>query len=162
MKKIFFILITFFLISSCVMTKKNEPALNYLPGPKAIVYKTKKDYSKNVPVILSDDKTKIVTYFGQSDMTYKGVIAYPTVLDDGYLLDNIGIGKNVAYTSLTIEAYKTSDKNYSADELFKLIIDKDPIKVMYNCGNRTNFTNEVEEINLLIKDKQLKKKKKIK
>lgn len=34
----------------------------YTPGPQALIYKTKKDYTNLVPVLLSDDKTEIVSY----------------------------------------------------------------------------------------------------
>lgn len=150
-------------LSSCCSMKKQcsyEP--DYAPGPPTIIYKTTADYSQNVPVILNDEKTKIVGYFGAKDLTYKGELAYPTVLEEGYLLDNIGLRKNVAYTSLKIETYTKSAKAYTTDELFSLIIDDDPIKEMYNCGNRSKLTDEVAELNEVIKNKGLKKCKKLK
>jgi len=162
MKKIISIAIIILLLSSCCPMKKNAYQPDYSPGPQTIVYKTKKDYSQNVPVILNDEKTAIVSYYGTGDLTYKGKIAYPTELVEGYLLDNIGIRKNVAYTSLIIEEYKKLDKMLTKDELFDLIIDKDPIEEMYSCGNRSKFTNELEEINKIITDKQLKNCKKLK
>lgn len=162
MKKFISITIVIILLSSCCPMKKNAYQPNYSPGPKTIIYKTKKDYSQNVPVILNDEKTAIVSYFGTGDLTYKGEIAYPVELIDGYLLDNIGIRENVAYTSLKIDEYKKSNKMFTKDELFALIIDKDPIEKMYSCGNRSKFSNEIEEINKLITDKQLKNCKKLK
>ncbi len=162
MKKIISIAVVILLLSSCCPMKKNAYQADYTPGPPTIVYKTKKDYSQNVPVILNDEKTKIVSYYGTGDLTYKGKLAYPTELADGYLLDNIGIRENVAYTSLKIDAYTKSAKMFTPNELFELIIDNDPIEKMYNCGNRNKFTNDVEEINKIITDKQLKNCKKLK
>jgi len=160
MKKL--ILFTLIIFTTFCFSNKSMAQFVYKPGPSAIVYKTKKDYSQNVPVILSADKSKIVTYYGKGDMTFRGEIGFPTVLDKGYLLDNIGINENIAYTSLKIEDYKKSDKNYTADELYSLIIDKKPLKEMYDCGLRNNFQNEVVDLNLIIKNKELKKAKKLK
>ena len=159
MKKVNLLLIGVFIIMlSCNTTKMTESTASsftpdYTPGPKTIIYKTKKDYSKNVPVILSDDKSKIVAYFGTSDLTYKGATAFPTQLDDGFLLDNIGISQNVAYTSLLINTYTKSMKAWTVKELFELIIDDDPLEIMYNCGNRNKFTEEKKELNEIINDK---------
>ena len=66
-------------------------------GPPTTLYKTKADYNNKVPVTLSEDKTKIVSYPSPKDVFYNGNFAYPTPLAQGYLLDNRGIGKNVAY-----------------------------------------------------------------
>ena len=162
MKQFIIILLGMTIILSCNTTKKTSFEPDYKPGPSTIVYKTTKDYSQNVPVILNDEKTKIVSYYGTGDLTYQGKLAFPTQLEDGYLLDNIGIKGNVAYTSLKIEAYSKSMKAWTIKELFELIIDDDPIKEMYNCGNRNGFTDDVKEINEIIKNKQLKDCKKLK
>ena len=53
-------------------------------------------------------------------------------------------------------------KAWTTNELFDLIIDDDPIKEMYNCGNRNSFTDDVKELNEIIKNKQLKDCKKLK
>ncbi len=161
MNKIIALLIVTFLFSACLTSKKNSYTPDYKPGPPTIVYKTKKDYSKNVPVKLNDEKNRIVSYSGPGDLTYQGKLAYPTELENGYLLDNIGIGENVAYLSLTIDVYTKSAKAFTTDELFKLIIDNDPLVEMYNCGNRNSFKNDVKEINEIIKNKQLKDCKKL-
>src|SRR5580693_4313855 len=71
-------------------------AVNYA-SPSAVIYKTKGDYSKNVPVTLSDDKSKIVSYPAVQDIYYKGALAYPTPLAKGYWLDNRGINVNSAF-----------------------------------------------------------------
>ena len=165
MKQLNFLILGIIIMFSCNTTKQQNTTISYTPdytpGPPAIIYKTKKDYSKNVPVILSADKSEIAAYFGTTDLTYKGKLAFPTQLDDGFLLDNIGISENVAYTSLTIDAYTKSMKVFSVKELFELIIDDDPLEIMYNCGNRNKFTNEETELNQIINNKQLKSCKKL-
>jgi hypothetical protein len=123
---------------------------NSLPSPPCIVYKTKSDYSKNVPVILSDDRNKIVSYPDVKDVFFKGNLAYPTALNDGFLLDNRGIGPNVAFLSVTYEQYSKMAKTPSADELFQLIVEKDPLKEMYQCGNRIKYADIENDLNKLI------------
>jgi hypothetical protein len=155
MYKYFTIALSFVLLLSMCKTQ-NAFVPDYSPGPPAIVYKTKKDYSKNVPVLLSEDKSKIVGYFSPNDLFLEGKLACPILLEDGFLLDNIGINKNVAYTSLELDSYSKSMQAFGADKLFELIIDDDPLMEMYNCGNRSKMKNSEEYINSIINNKDLK------
>ncbi len=127
-----------------------------MPGPPAIVYKTKKDYFNLVPVILSDDKSKIVSYPAVSDIKIGGEYTYPTKLFNDYLLDNRGITKNVAFLSLTYEEYGKLEKTPAPEELFKKIIDNDPLMEIYKCGLKSDYKNIVEEINQMIQENKLK------
>lgn len=124
--------------------------------PSTLVYKTKNDYFNNVPVILSEDKTMIVSYPAPSDVYYNGKLAYPKRLDDNYLLDNRGINQNIAFLKLTYDEYSKLSKAPSIKEMYEMIIDKDPISELCNCGNRQQFKNEVSEINELVKNNLLK------
>ncbi len=167
MKKFLFIL-SVLIINSCTTvnkntitmeakeTDKNEVILNFKDGPQTVIYKTKKDYKKFVPVILSDDKSKIVSYPHPKDIFYKGVLAYPTELKDEYLLDNRGINIYVAFLNITYEEYSKLEKVPLLDELFKMILDKDPLTEIYNCGNRYSFKNEISDLNRLIENNGLK------
>jgi len=123
---------------------------NSVASPPCIVYKTKLDYSKNIPVILSDDQSRIVSYPDVKDIYFKGGLAYPAALNDGFLLDNRGIGPHVAFLSITYEQYSKMDKTPSSSELFELIIDKDPLIEMYQCGNRSKYSDIENELNKLI------------
>lgn len=125
-------------------------------GPSAIVYKTKADYSKNVPVTLSDDKTKIVSYPAPQDVFYQGKLAVPTELCHGYLLDNRGIMPNTAFLKITYEEYSKLKEVPSSDELYKQIIDKSPFTEMYDLGARSNFKDDKKEIEKIIKKHKLK------
>ncbi|HLP51846.1 MAG TPA: hypothetical protein VK154_13250 [Chitinophagales bacterium] len=131
-------------------------------GAPAIVYKTKADYSKQVPVTLSADKSQIVAYPGIKDINYQGKPAYPFALADGYLLDNRGIGPNSAFLEITYADYAKLNSVPPLDELYKRILDRDPFTEIYNLGDRNRFTNEIEEINEIITKGGLKKFKKIK
>ena len=127
-----------------------------MPGPPAIVYKTKKDYFNLVPVILSDDKTKITSYPALTDIKKGGDYTYPTRLLNDYLLDNRGISKNVAFLSLTYEEYGKLGKTPTSDELFKKILDNDPLLEIYKCGMKSDYKNIVEELNIMIREDKLR------
>ena len=84
----------------------------------------KKDYSQNVPVLLSDNKLTIVSYPAVEDVMVNGKYPLPTLLKKGYYLDNRGIGPNVAFTKYTYEEYSKLSATPSVHELFQSIIDK--------------------------------------
>lgn len=119
-------------------------------GPQAIVYKTTKDYSDLVPVIMDDTKTKIVSYPAPSDVYYNGKLAKPTPLKDGYLLDNRGINANVVFLKYTYEEYSKLEQAPSTEEMLSKIADKSPLTELIDCGVRSQYLNETDEINALI------------
>ena len=140
------------LFTACCATKKldtsafNNPVAG-IPGPKAIIYKTKKDYAKLVPIVLSRDKKTIESYPDIKDVFYQGYIAYPTQLHDGFLLDNRGISENVAFINITYEAYSKLKNTPTSKELMKMVIDKKPLKSMYSCGLKSAYQNIEQELN---------------
>jgi len=117
--------------------------------PPTIIYKTTQNYDKNVAIYLSEDKKTITGYPAPTDVSAK---SYPTPLKKGYLLDNRGIGKNIAFISLTYEEYAALRKVPSISELEKMIIDRDPIKEMYFCGHGVRYS-DISELNKLIDSK---------
>jgi hypothetical protein len=133
-----------------------------VPSAPCIIYKTKKDFSRYVPVMLSKDKKNIVSYPDIRDIYFKGNLAYPTVLNDGFLLDNRGIGPDAAFLNFSYEAYSNLTKTPSVDELMKSILENDPITEMYQCGNRSQFQDPEKELNNLISSGNLKNCKKLK
>lgn len=155
MKKIFIIL---FVITACKSQNNAtfKPDYSNLSGPPALVYKTKTNYNNLVPVLLSDDKSEIISYPHPRDLKVGNALALPTLLKDGYLLDNRGIGANVAFLSLTYEEYSKLETAPSLKELYELILDKDPLIELCNCGNRNVFKDQIREINQIIKAKKLK------
>lgn len=120
-----------------------------------IIYKTKSDYSKNVPVILSDDKTTIVSYPDIRDIYFQGKFSYPQTLSEGFLLDNRGIGPGVAFLNYTYEEYAKLGQTPSVGELFKRILDNDPLLEMYQCGNRNQYKDIEKELNDIISSGKL-------
>jgi hypothetical protein len=126
-----------------------------IPGPPALVYKTRGDYNNLVPVLLSDDNTIIVSYPHPDDLKTSNGYRVPVVLKRGYLLDIKGIGKNVAFLSITYEEYAKFQVPPSLEELEKLILDRDPLLELYDCGNITSYKEPKNQLNNLIKHNKL-------
>ncbi len=126
-----------------------------LPGPPCIVYKTRNDYNHLVPVILTPDKSAIASYPGIRDVSSGNGFLYPTLLANGYLLDNRGIGPDVAFISYTYEEYSKLTETPDSKELYKLIVDKEPLLEMYNCGNKNKYNDLVKTLNDIILKEEL-------
>jgi hypothetical protein len=121
------------------------------PGPHLLVYKTKKNYRNLVPVLLSDDKSSIISYPAPSDIKAMGKRGYPTTLVSGYLMDNWGIGTNVAFLKMSYSEYAKLKAVPTVDKLYKMIKDKDPITEMCDCGMKMSFKEPQKEVNAVIK-----------
>ena len=106
-------------------------------GPGLTVYKTKGNYRNLVPVGLSDDRSRIISYPAPGDIKIADGYLKPSKLAKGYLLDNQGIGENVAFLCITYEEYANMSQVPSRSELYTKIVDKDPLLELYHCGERT-------------------------
>ncbi|MBP6311950.1 MAG: hypothetical protein WAR83_11525 [Flavobacteriales bacterium] len=124
-------------------------------GPQVLVYRTKDDHTDHVPVLLSVDGSTIVSYPAPSDLRAESGPPIPTELGKGYLLDNRGIGLNVAFLNMDHAAYAALDKAPSIEELMGMITDKDPLLELYTCGPRTRFTDIAAELSTIIKNDAL-------
>ncbi len=124
-------------------------------GPPVIIYKTKDDYFDKVPVTLSEDKSEIASYPGIKDVFLGGEPAYPTNLNDGFLLDNRGVDKNSAFLNLTYEEYSKLKEVPSLEELNEMIIDRDPFTELYHCGSKFDYKDVVKELNEKIDEGKL-------
>lgn len=127
-------------------------------GPHAIVYKTRKDFSKLVPVTLSADGKQIVSYPATTDLKAGDKLLYPTHLHQGYLLDNKGIGANTAFLNISYERYAALTSTPSLKQLQRMILSRSPFKELCDCGPLNKYADPQRELNLLI-DKGLLKKK---
>lgn len=123
------------------------------------VYKMVNDYSENVPVRLSVDKTKIMSTSGSCNSRW------PVLLVDGFSL-NGSMGPNTAYLSLKCkEEYNKWEIKPSPDSLFKLIIDKNPFIEFYQRSDDNGMFRDENGaygidttfINELIKKNELEK-----
>ncbi|HRY33436.1 MAG TPA: hypothetical protein P5531_10760 [Bacteroidales bacterium] len=140
------------LFSSCCR-KHAEQGTSNLPsktgkaGPPVYIYKTKADYSKHVPVILSPDKQRVVSYPDVKDVYYQGELAYPVPLHDGFLLDRRGISPDAAFLTYTYEEYIQMTSVPSPETMMEYILDKDPFTALYYCGTRFQYKDLVTELN---------------
>lgn len=144
--------------SSKTMTNKAEVEFVplYTPGPQALVYKTKNEYINLVPVLLSDDKLEIISYPHPKDLKAGGEYLLPSLLNEGYFLDNRGIGKNVAFLKYTYQEYSELQNLLTLAELHNYIIDNDPLTEFCDCGSKTAFTDIEKQLNGLIDIKSLR------
>ena len=137
---------------STEMKTMENPTLNY--GTKvstpALVYKTRADYYNRVPVLMNTEKNRILSYPDPTDLNYGNKLALPTKLKNGYLLDNRGIGINVAFLTYTYETYAALTKVPDMTQLMDSILDKKPLSELWDCGSRSLYKNEVDELNTLI------------
>lgn len=146
------------LIFSCktpinVANQKETTEQMSAPGPRIIIYKTKADYSNNVPVILSKDKKTIVSFPDIGDLIVDGNYTKPVALEQGYWLDKRGINENVAFLSYTYEQYSNFDKTPRVEELYSKIIAKRPLKRMYKGGTLPRDIDITEKLNAKILNK---------
>jgi hypothetical protein len=114
------------------MSVENKPNMHFAIPP-VVIYKTKADYYHHVPVTLSDDGTAISSFPDIRDVYYGDLYAYPTILEEGYLLDNRGIGRRSVFLDYTYEQYASLEKTPSAAELMQHIMDHDPLLELYVC-----------------------------
>lgn len=138
---------------SCSISKVSQDQFEALAP--VLVYKTKADYSRLVPVTLNETGDKVVSFPAPSDLYTNGILAIPVQLDKGYLLDRRGVQPNTAFTSYTYEAYTKLESAPSIQDLISSIIDPDPFEELYNCGNRSLYKNLEKDLNKLIR-KQFK------
>ena len=155
--KYIILIIVFSLNFACNSTKQVNKTKSFVPSAPVLVYKTTNNYFNNVPIILSADKSKIVSYPHPTDIKKGDKYATPTKLKNDYLLDNRGIGLNVAFLKLTYEEYAKLDETLSIDELKSLIIDDNPLIELYNCGLKSDFGNLEKQLNETIKKGELDK-----
>ena len=125
--------------------------------PHVLVYKTKADYRDLVPVLLSKDKKQVISFPGPGDVKTGSGYALPVLLHKGYLLDRRGISRNTVFIKMTYQEYGTRKNPLGPDELYKLIIDKSPITIIYDCGIRDPQKNSIAQLDLLIDKNELKK-----
>lgn len=162
MKNVILFSIVMFAIFGCKSKQQNtgkipelKPSVNnqsVAALPHAIIYKTTTDYTNNVPVNLSEDKTKIVSYPHPNDVFMGENLALPTQLHNGYLLDNRGIGRNVAFLKYTYEEYSQLKDVPTILDLQENIIDKDPLTELWDCGIKTNAPEMQTQLNKWIDD----------
>ena len=144
------------IIGCCISATPQAQQVRQKTLPHILIYKTKAHYSQYVPVELSADKTKVVSSPDPADIKTGGA-SLPVLLHKGYLLDRRGISRNTVFIKMTYQEYGTRKNPLGPDELYKLIIDKSPITIIYDCGIRDPQKNSIAQLDLLIDKNELKK-----
>ena len=156
-----FILLLSITIIACsnIRNEIDRDEANFVPSysspPFVIIYKTKSDYDSLVPVGLNEDKSQIISYPAPSDI--RSIYGFPTPirLRDNYLLDQRGINANSAFLDISYSEYSKYEKSPDTDTLMKHIIDNNPFTEIWNCGSKYSYSDEVKEINNIIKSKKI-------
>lgn len=161
------ILLISLLIWGCSTVRQNERKTpidseiknnGFLTNRPIVVYKTKDNYNNLVPILLSDDKKEIISYPHPKDLYVDSVLQIPTELHKGYLLDNRGINQNVAFIKLSYMEYASLKDLPSLNELFNLIIDKDPLIQLCSCKVNNSNLNLESQLNEMIDNDLLQNK----
>lgn len=139
------------LLAGCSGQQKVVNTHTAMANEPFIIYKTKANYNHLVPVLLNEPKTRIVAYPAPSDLKVDGDLRLPTQLSNGYLLDNKGIGKNVAFTSYTYKEYAARNEAPGIEELMNHIVDNDPLLELYDCKDYINLKHDLKKVNRLVK-----------
>lgn len=141
-------------MGSCASNKKapeNNSTMHSSVQAKApqIIYKTNKDYSRNVPIFMNKEKTKITGFPAPSDLIVNGELQTPLKLDNNFLYDRRGVSLNTVYIKMTFEDYSKLEKAPSNLDLMNMIIEKNPMVELYSCP-QLKPGEDVEKLNKLV------------
>ena len=150
MRNIYLFIIAGIVLFSCKSKQAVETEQQYSATKTIVIYKTINDYSKNVPVIMNATKTDIISYPAPSDILYDGKVTTPTLLKNGYLLDNRGITENVVFLKYTYEEYSKMKEAPSLNDMRKNILEKYPLSELVYCGSIGNGKTTIKTLNKLI------------
>jgi len=122
----------------------------WMPSAPAVIYKTKGNYFNLVPVMMNEERTRIVSYPDPSDLRQGDRLMTPQKLRKGFLLDNRGINEHVAFLNISYEEYSKLETPPNIYEMSLMILDKEPLAEMYYCGLRSDYKDLIYEMNVLI------------
>lgn len=116
-------------------------------SPVVYVYKMKADYSHNVPVMMNEERTQILSFPDPRDLWDGEKLRLPTALVQDYWLDNKGIGVHVAFLKYTYEEYSKLSTPPSVKDMLANLLDKYPLVEIHACGHWADYTDIVSELN---------------
>ena len=97
--------------------------------PRAVVYRTDRDYSGLVAVTLDATGRRIVSFPDPADL--RGADPRPLPLRDGWLLDRRGVGPRTAFLDISVSDYAALEKAPQADSLLRHVKARSPFTEMY-------------------------------
>ena len=146
------VVLALLIFAACGTRKQNKPMFKDTTMssqlPALIIYKTKKDYSNLVPVILSSDKKQIIGYPDPIDVKNDSSYNYPTSLFNGYWIDNIGITVNTGFININLEDYSKLKEPPSIKEMTSKLVEVEPFLEIWNCGYGIELN--IPELNRII------------
>lgn len=126
-----------------------------------MVYRTVQDVHDKVPVGLSADRQHITSYPQPKDLLADGKMRLPTKLVKGYWLDNKGVGLNTGFLSMTYAEYAALPQAPPIAEMEAMLLDRDPLASLCDCGTQGTMDDPVTEINALLKKDALRERCKV-
>ncbi len=174
MKKLFLLAATILVIiaGACRTTKPEatqikrgepfSPASIEKPAPPMAIYLTNPEYKYLVPVGLTDDRSTIASYPAPASLKRGGLFVTPVELANGFFLDQIGIGPNVAFLKFTYEEFYNLEQTLTIEEMMNAIVDSDPIKAMYRCRVPRDVADRVSYLNDIIMNNRFEQCEKLK
>ncbi|MEK6478325.1 hypothetical protein WJR50_12345 [Catalinimonas sp. 4WD22] len=135
---------------------RSAPTLLLIDTAPLIVYKTQEDYSDYVPVKLSKDGSRILSFPAPQDLKSGEQLLRPILLKQGYWLDQQGVSPTTAFLQMTYEEYAALESPLAPQQLMDQILVKSPFVEMYYCGRVTDFKDVRKEINEAIRKDKLK------
>lgn len=121
-----------------------------------IIYKSREDYSAYVPVRLSEDGSRIISFPAPQDLKSGELFLKPIRLKQSYWLDQQGVGPTTAFLQITYEEYAALESVPAPQQLMDQILVKAPFVEMYHCGRVTDFKYVAKEINAALREDKLK------
>jgi len=161
MIKLFPYILLVITLTTCA-TQKKTVIIPDPTKPPCIVYKTRSNYDSLVHIRLTEDKKHVAFYPAPVDVLYNGVLAYPTKLAKGYLLDNRGININSAFINITLAEYSRLAQAPTEREFLERIVDADPITEIFYCGNKSYDIDFITNLNTIINNNRMDEWEKIK
>lgn len=150
MTRIYFIMLASLLLLACKSKENSVKSSATAATQQVLIYKTIADFTYNVPITMNAARTEILSYPAPSDLFYIGKLAIPTLLKNGYLLDNRGINENVVFLKYTYKYYSQLKEAPSLQEMMQNILEKYPLQELIYCGQRVSSSNEIKTYNTLI------------
>jgi hypothetical protein len=153
MRIVIFCLLIVNIAANCVVAQVAGHA-----APHVIVYKTRHDYRRLVPVTMNAERTAITSYPDPVDVRIgSGGYPLPARLHNGFLLDKRGVGENTVFLDISYVTYANLKTPPSPAKMLKMIKDKHPFTALYDCGNRYTLKDVAKELNALIDGKKMGK-----
>ncbi len=148
---------TALLLGLCMACTSQKPSVSAVERTRPLmVYRTVHDLHDRVPVGLDAERRHIISYPQPKDLQVDGKLLLPTKLQQGWWLDNKGIGLNTGFLRLTYTEYAALPEAPPLAEMEAMLLERDPLEALCDCGTQGSMADPVMEINALLKKGKLR------